>query len=155
MTDDAINQSGQGSAAECRLRPAPEKCFSARCYAALIPRFRLVRTSGVSVPRRSAKARSTSRSVRGYGADHAQAPGGNGTSAAGLREKQWANYRGDRDTRVGRVPKHSEKAWLSGARDTASFKFTLTMRLIACTIRSSLRPTVFWCPVGSVPSAAL
>jgi hypothetical protein len=37
----------------------------------------------------------------------------------------------------------------------AHFKFTLTMRLTACTIRSSSRPTVFWCPFGSVPSAAV
>jgi hypothetical protein len=29
----------------------------------------------------------------------------------------------------------------------------LIMRLIACTIRSSPRPTVFWCPFGSVRSA--
>jgi hypothetical protein len=31
----------------------------------------------------------------------------------------------------------------------------LTMRLIACTIRSSYRPTVFWCPFGSVPLAGV
>jgi hypothetical protein len=37
----------------------------------------------------------------------------------------------------------------------AHFKFTLTMRLTACTIRSSSRPTVFWCPFGRVPSAAV
>jgi hypothetical protein len=31
----------------------------------------------------------------------------------------------------------------------------LTMLLIACTIRSSSRPTVFWCPLGSVPPAGV
>jgi hypothetical protein len=31
----------------------------------------------------------------------------------------------------------------------------LTMCLIACTIQSSPRPTVFWCPFGNVPSAAV
>jgi hypothetical protein len=31
----------------------------------------------------------------------------------------------------------------------------LTMPLIDCTIQSSLRPAVFWCRFGSVPSAAV
>jgi hypothetical protein len=29
----------------------------------------------------------------------------------------------------------------------------LTMLLIACSSRSSPRPTIFWCPVASGPSA--
>jgi hypothetical protein len=31
----------------------------------------------------------------------------------------------------------------------------LNMHLIACTMRSSVRPTVFWCPFGSVPLAGV
>jgi hypothetical protein len=37
----------------------------------------------------------------------------------------------------------------------ANFKFRLTMRLIGCATRSWPRPTVFWCPFGSVRSAVL
>ena len=70
-------------------------------------------------------------------------------------EEQWADYRSDRDTRVGRVSEYSEKAWLSRAKRTARFRFALTMYLIACTIQSSPRPTVFWCPFGSVALAAV
>jgi hypothetical protein len=31
----------------------------------------------------------------------------------------------------------------------------LSICLTACTIRSSPKPIVFWCPFGSVPSAAV
>ena len=155
MTYGAIDQSGQGSAVECRSRHAPEQCFAARCHAAVSTRVRPVRASGIPIPRRSAKARPASRSLRGYGADHTQASFEYGAYFAGVREKQWADYRSDRDTRFSRVSEYSEKAWLSRAQDTARFKFTLTMLLIACTIRSSSRPTVFWCPLGSVPPAGV
>jgi hypothetical protein len=111
--------------------------------------------SSIPVPGGSDPSGPAGRSLRGYGADYAQAPCENGTPSKGVREKQWADHRSDRDTRVGRVSRYSEKAWLNRAQRTARFKFTLTMRLIACTIRSSSRPTVFWCPFGSVPSAAV
>ncbi len=156
MTDDSIDQSGQGSAAERRLRHAAAAQYSvARGDAALIARVRPVRTSSVSVSGRSATARPAGRSLRGYGTDHAQASGENSTSLAGVCEKQWADYRSDRDPRVGCVSEYSEKAWLSRAKRAARFKFGLTMCLIACTIQSSPRPTVFWCPFGSALSAAV
>ena len=91
---------------------------------------------------------------RGYGADDAQTPDGNSTSSSGVCEKQWADDRCDRDASVGRVSEYSEKAWLSRAERAAGFKFTLTICLIACTTRSSPRPTVFLCPFGSAPSVA-
>jgi len=155
MTNGPIDQSGEGSAAECRLRHAAGPCSVARGNAALIARVRPVRTSSLPVPGASDTSEPAGRSFRGYGADHTQAPGGNGTSSAGLCEEQWANYRSDRHTRVGRVSEYSEKAWLSRAKRTARFRFALTMCLIACTIQSSPRPTVFWCPFGSVPLAAV
>jgi hypothetical protein len=155
MTDGPINQSGQGSAVEFCLRHAAAQCCLARGHAALITRIRPVRTSSIPVPRGGDPSAPAGRSLRGYGADYAQAPCGNGTPSKGVREKQWADHRSDRDTRVGRVSRYSEKAWLSRAHRMAHFKFTLTMRLTACTIRSSSRPTVFWCPFGSVPLAAV
>jgi len=155
MTNDAIDHSGEGSAAERRLRDARGQGLVARCHAAIISTVRPVRTPSVPVPGGSDSSGTAGRSFRGYGADHTQAPCGNSTSSAGIREKEWADNRRDRDTRVGRVSECSEKAWLSRAQDMASFKFTLTMRLIACATRSWPRPTVFWCRFGSVRSAAL
>jgi hypothetical protein len=65
------------------------------------------------------------------------------------------DHRSDRGTRAGRVFRYSEGAWLSGANRTARWKFTLNMHLIACTIRSSSRPTGFWRPFESVPLAGV
>jgi hypothetical protein len=155
MTDGTINQSSQGSATERRLRHAAGQCSVARGNAAPIARVRPVRTSSVPVSGRSAKARPSDRSIRSYGTDHTQAPGRNSTSFADLCEKQWADDRNDRYPRVGRVSEHSEKAWLSRAKRAARFRLALTMCLIACTMQSSPRPTVFWCPFGSDPSAAV
>jgi hypothetical protein len=155
MTDGPIHQGGQGSAAKRRLRHALGPCSVARSNAALIARVRPVRTSSLPVPGGSDTSEPAGRSFRGYGANHTQAPGGNSTSSAGLCEEQWVDYRSDRDTRVGRVSEYSEKAWLSRAKGTARFRFALTMCLIACTMQSSPRPTVFWCPFGSVPLAAV
>jgi hypothetical protein len=72
-----------------------------------------------------------------------------------VREKQRADHRSDCDSRVGRVSRYSEKTWLSRAHRTARFKFTLTMYLIACSIRSSLRHMAFSCLFGSVRSVAV
>jgi hypothetical protein len=155
MANGPIDQSGQGSAAERRLRHAFGQSSVVRGNAALIAKVRPVRTSSLPIPGGSEPSESAGRSFRDYGADHTQAPGGNSTSSAGLCEEQWADYRSDRDARVGRVSEYSEKAWLSRAERTARFRFALIMYLIACTIQSSPRPTVFWCPFGSVPSAAV
>jgi hypothetical protein len=149
MTDDSINQSSQGSATERRLRHGAGQCSFARGDAALIARVRPVRTSGVSVSARSAKARPADRSIRSYGTDHTEATGRNSTSLAELCEKQWADYRDDRYPRFGCVSEYSEKAWVSRAKRAARFRLGLTMCLIACTMQSSPRPTVFWCPFGN------
>ena len=153
MADVPINQTGQGSSAERRLRDAGQ-CSAVRGQAAPFAKVRPVRTPSLPVPGGSDPSGPAGRSLRGYGADDTQTAGGNGTSSSGVCEKQWADDRCDRDTSVGRVSAYSEKAWLSRAERAARFKFTLTICWIACTTRSSPRPTVFWCPFGSAPSAA-
>ena len=153
MTDVQINQAGQGSSAERRLRDAGQGS-TARGHAAPFAKVRPVRTSSLPVSGGSDPSGPAGRSLRGYGADDAQTPDGNSTSSSGVCEKQWADDRCDRDTSIGRVSEYSEKAWLSRAERAAGFKFTLTICLIACTTRSSPRPTVFLCPFGSAPSVA-
>ena len=155
MTDDTIDQSGKGSAAECRLRHAPGQGSVARGNATLSARVRPVRTSGIPVSGRSHTSGRDGRSLRDYGTDYTQASGGHGRCSASLCEEQWADDRRHRDTCVGRVSAYSEKAWLSRVHGTAHSKFTLIICLIACTTTSSPRPTVFLCPSGNVPSAAV
>src|ERR1035437_3972978 len=155
MTDDSIDQSGQGSAAERCARPDRASGRVARGSSAVVTQVRPVRAPSIPVSGGSFPTRSPGRSLGGYGADYAQASAEYGASAAGVYEKQWPDYRSDRDTRVERVSRRSKKAWLSRAQEAARFKSTSTMRLIACTTRSSSRPTIFWCHVGSAPSAGV
>jgi hypothetical protein len=155
MTHGPIQQGGQGSAAERCLRHARERCSIVRSNAALVTGVRPVRAASLPVPGRSDTSRPASQSFRGYSADHTQASSGNSTSSSGVCKEQWADDRSDCDARGGRVSEYSEKAWLSRAKRPARFRFVLNMCLIACTIRSSRRPTTFWCPCESVPSAAV
>jgi Reverse transcriptase (RNA-dependent DNA polymerase) len=155
MTDDSIDQSGQGSTVEHRSRPARAPYRVARGGAAFVTRVRPVRASSISVPGGSLPSRPAGRSHGGYGADHAQASAEHSTSVAEVCEKQWPDYRSNRDTRVERVSWCSKKAWLSRAQEAARFKSTSTMRLIACASRSSPKPTIFWCPVGSALSVGV
>jgi len=155
MTHDSIDQSGQGPAVERRSPSAATRCPVARSSPALVARVRPVRTPSLSVSGGSDPSGPAGRSFRGYGADDAQTSSENGGASSGACEKQWVDDRRDRDPRVGRVSEDSEKAWLSRAQRAARFKFTLTTGLIACTTRSSSRPTVFLCPFGSGPSAAV
>ena len=153
MTGGPINQGGQGAATECCIRHAAAPYCLTRSPAAFIARVRSFRTSGISVPGGSDPFERAGRSLRVYAADYDQAPGGNGTSFTGLREKQWADHRSDRNPRVGRVSRwDSEEAWVSRAHCTARFKFTLTIHLIACSSQNSRRPTIFWCPLGNARS---
>lgn len=154
MTYGSIDQSGQGSATERRARHVEAQYPVARGQATAIAKVRPFRAAGLPVPGGSNSSGPAGRSLRSYGPDDAQASGGDGTSSAGLCDKKWRNDGRDRDTCVGCVSEYSEKAWLSRAPDAVRLKFSLTIRLIACTIRNSPRHTVFWCPSGSVPSAA-
>ena len=150
-----VNQSGQGSAVERRLRHAAAKYALAGGHATFIPKVRSIRTSKLSLPGGSDPSDPAGRSLRGYGANHAQAPGGHGTPATDIREEQWAHDRSDCDSRVRGVSKYSEKAWLSRAPRTAHYKYTLSICLTACTIPSLPKPTVFWCLFESVLSASV
>jgi hypothetical protein len=49
----------------------------------------------------------------------------------------------------------TQNAWLSRGQRPARFKFTLSICLIVCTNRNSSRHTVFLCPFGNVPLAAV
>lgn len=155
MAHGPIDQSGQGSAAERRVRHDTARNSVARGDAAPFARVRPLRAAGLPVPGGSSSSGPAGRSLRDYGSDHTQAPGGDSKSSSGVCEKKWPDDRSDRDACVGRVSEYSETAWLSRAPDTARFKFSLTIRLIACTTRKSRRPTAFWCLFGSVPPAAV
>jgi len=155
MANGPINQNGQGSAVERRLRQASTQYAVAQGHAAAFWRVRSVGTSSLPILERSDTSGPTCRGRRDYGADHPQDSGGNSTSPSGVFEKHWADYRSHRDTGICHVCEHAEKTWLSRAQRPARFKFTLSICLTACTIRSLRRLTVFWSPPGSVPSAAV
>src|SRR6266851_1624583 len=155
MTDDAFDQSGKGSAAERRSWPTPASCCFAPSGTALVTRVRSVRASSLSVPGGSLPARSAGRSPRAYSADHVEASAEHGGTAAEVREKQWPDHWSDRDRRGERVSRCSKKAWLSRAPKAAHCKFTFPIRLIACSSQSSRKPTIFWSPRGSAPSAGV
>ena len=155
MTDDSIDQGGQGSTVEHRSRSARAPYRVARGGAAFVARVRPVRASSIPVPGGSLPSRPAGRSHGGYGADDAQASAEHRTSVAEVCEKQWPDYRSNRDTRVERVSRCSKKAWLSRAQEAAGFKSTSTMRLIACASRSSPKPTTYWCPVASARSVGV
>ena len=155
MAYGAVDQSGEGSAAERRSWSTPASCCTSRSSAAIVTRVRFIRTSSIPLLRGGFPARSTSRSYRGHGADHVEASAAHGGTAAKVLEKQWPDYWSDRDGRVERVSRRSEETWLSRAPRAAHFKSVLTMPLIDCTIQNLPRPTVFWCRFGSAPSAAV
>ena len=143
MTDGPINQGGQGSAVERRFQHASEQRCVPRGHAAIVAGVRFVRTSGIPVLGGSDTTEATCRGHRGYSADHPQGSRGNSASSSGLFEKYWAHHRSHRDTGIGHVSEQTEKTWLSRAQRPAPFKFTLSIFLTACTIRSSPKPTVF------------
>jgi len=154
MANGAIQQSGQGTAVERSLRHASAQFAIVQGYSALVWTVRSVGTSGLPIPRGSGTSAATCRGHRGFGTDHPQGSSADSTSSPGECEKQRTDDWNHRDTCIEHVPKRSEKAWLSGVQHSARFKFKLSICLTACTIRSSPKPTVFWYPFGSVPSAA-
>jgi hypothetical protein len=153
MTYASFDQSGEGSAVECGSPPAATQCRVARGCTALVTTVQPVRASSIPVFGGSGAARSAGRSHRSFGADYAQGSAEHGAPAPSVCEKQWSHHRSDRDTCLEHVSEFAKKAWLSRPQDAARFKSMLNMRLIVCTSRSLLRPTVFWCPAGSTPSA--
>jgi hypothetical protein len=150
MTSEARSLSPEGTEApmaKCRAESlAPEEQWNATAIASVRP----FRAASLPVSGGSDSSGPARRSLRSYGPDHTQASGGDGTSSSGLCEKKRSDDRSDRDPCVGHVSEYSAKAWLSPAPDTGRLKFSLTIRLIVCTIRSLPRHTVFWCPLGNV-----
>ncbi len=115
MTYDALDQNGEGSAAECCSQPTPTPYFIARGSATLVTQVQSVRASSISIPGGGIRVGSTGRSYRGYCADHAQASAEHCGTAAEIRAKQWPNHWNDRDSGVELVSTHPKKTWLSGA----------------------------------------
>ncbi len=149
MTYGALDQSEQGSAAECcsRLTPAPYSI--ARGSAALVTQVQAVRASSISIPGGGIRVGSTGRSHRSYRADHAQASAEHSGTAAEIRAEQWPDHWNDCDSGVELVSTHPEKTWLSHGSKAAHGKFTFPIHLIACWSQNSRRPTIFWCPRGN------
>jgi len=153
MAHDAFDQSGKGSAAERRSWSTPASSCASRSSAAVVTRVRFVGASSISLPEGSLSARSSRRSSRDHGAGHVEAPAAHGGTAPQVREKQRTDHWSDRERRVECVSTHTKKAWLSRVEKAAHFKSRFPIRLIACSSRSWRRPTIFWCPVASAPSA--
>ena len=155
MTDGAVDQSGQGSAAERRSRLLQRMLHLPEAMQRLSREFDLserqayryleeasqldrpVEVSEATVPITLKLPPGTAHLLRKYARSSGLTIGAIVTSAL--------------DAFLGT----QKKTWLSRAQRAAHFKFVLTMCLIDCTIQSSRRPTVFWCPFGSVPSAAV
>jgi retron-type reverse transcriptase len=155
MADDAFDQSGKGSAAERRSWSAPASSCASRSSAAVVTRVRSVRASSLSLPGGSLSARSSRRSSRGHGANHVEAAAAYSGTSPEVREKQRTDHWSDRDRRVECLSTHSKKAWLSRAQKAAHCRSTFPIRLIACSRQSSRKPTIFWSPRGSAPSAGV
>lgn len=155
MANDPIDQSGQGSAVERRLRHTPAQYAATQSHAASVWRVRPVGTSSLSILERSGTLEPASRGRRDFSASHPQDSGGHSTSSSGVFERHGANHRSHRDTGLDHVPEHAEKAWLSRALSPARFKFTLNICLTVSSISSLPKPTVFLCRFGNAPSLAL
>src|SRR6202043_43750 len=132
MTYGSLDQSGKGSAAECCSWAAPAPYCIARGSAALITRVRSIRASGVPIPGRSVRARSTFGAHRSYSADHAQASAEHSGTAAKIRADQWPDHWSDRYRRFERVSAHPKKEWLRGGSEAGRGKLTLFFSFIAC-----------------------
>src|SRR5438105_8500892 len=152
MAHDALDQSGKGSAAERRSWSAPASSCASRSSTAVVTRVRFVRASSIPLPAASLPAGPTRRGSRGHRADHVEASATYGGTSPEVREKERIDHWSNRDRSVACVSTHSKKAWLSRVPKAAHFKSTFPIRLIACSSRSSRRPTIFWCPVASAPS---
>jgi len=149
MTYSALDQNGEGSAAECCSRPTPTPYFIARGSAALVRQIQSVRASSISISGGGIRVGSTGRSHRSYRADHAQASAEHSGTAAEIRAEQWSNDWNDCDGRVELVSTHPKKTWLSHGSKAAHGKFTFPIHLIACSSQNSRRLTIFWYPRGN------
>src|SRR3982751_4230752 len=111
MTYGAIDQGGEGSAAECSARPASRSGGNAGSSAAPVAQVQSVRTASVSILGGGIGAGRAGRSCRDYRADQASAE--HSGTAAEICAEQWPNHWSDCDGRVELVSTHSKKTWLS------------------------------------------
>ena len=153
VTDGALNQGRESSPDECRSWPAGAWSRTARGGASPFTRVRVIGAPSLSLLGRSLPARSARRNSRGHNIGHLETATPDRRAASKVCEKQRSHYRSDRNRRSQCVPADSEEAWLSRLERAAIFKFTLPIRLIACSSRSSRRLTRFWSHVANAPSA--
>jgi len=149
MSHEAVDQGRQGSQAKYRSQITGAEHCLAGSDAAFSPRLPVVRAPGISVSGGGFAARSPGRGCRGHSAGHVEASAAHRGTAAEVCQKQGADDGRDRDGLPAAVPANKEQAWLSRVAKAACSKSTLLMSLIACSSRSSPRPTRFWFPLGS------
>src|SRR6266567_4372460 len=81
MAHGALDQSEEGSPAECRSWPAAAACCASRSSASVVTRVRFIRAPSLSLPGRSLPSRSTTRSSRSHGAGYVEASAADGGTA--------------------------------------------------------------------------
>jgi hypothetical protein len=149
MAYAALHPNGEGSEVE-RCSRTPGAAYEiARSHAAPCIQLRAITSPGISVSEASLPAGSSCESSRGHSTHHVEASAAHRRTAAEACQKQRPDDGVDRDRGIANFPANKEEAWLSRAKKAAPWKFTLTMSLIACSSRSSARPTIFWFPVES------
>lgn len=149
MAYASFHENGEGSAVErCPGFAATAGCTTGS-GTALFSCVRVVQAPSLSVFKGSFSARSTSGDYSGYDTGHLEAPAANRRSATQACETPRIDDRKHRNRGIASVPGNAEEAWLRRALKAAHSKSTLTMFLIACSSRSSSRPTTFWRPLGS------
>src|SRR5205807_7573407 len=84
----ALDQSEEGSPAECRSWPAAASRCASRSSASVGTRVRFIRAPSLSLPGRSLPSRSTSRSSRSHGAGYVEASAADGATAPEVCKKQ-------------------------------------------------------------------
>jgi len=151
--DGARNQSGKGSAFECRASPAATSTGACRHGSPAVTRVRPFRASGLSLHRESVSVRSTCRSSREHRAGHFEASAANRGASPEVCQKKWSDHRRNRNRRVKCLSAYRKEAWLSRIRKAAHFESISHIHLIACSRRNSRRLTRFWFHVASAPSA--
>jgi len=152
MAKGALNQGRESSPNECRSWPAAAWSRAARGSASPVTGVRFVRAPSISLPGRSLPAGSACKSSRSHSIGHLETSAPDRRTAPKICEKQRSHHRSDRDCRGKCVSAHSKEAWLSRIERAAIFKFMFPIRLIACSSRSSRRPTRFWSHVASASS---
>ena len=154
MSDDAFDQSRKGEQLNAARRLLERHVELPEAARRLSREFDLSYVRPIATSSKPASSIDRSKCREASGTDHARSFHRTyGGTCSGRREKQRPDHWSNRDRRVECVSRRSTKAWLSRVKKAAHFKSTFPIRLIACSSRSWHRPTIFWCPVASAPSA--